>query len=127
MSQYDHVTDSCAKKPLSQRWHRLGGGATLVQRDCYSAFLAKHASGSVHNPSGLKQAWTSAEPLLARVGLCNIQSATGMPRGGPTVAVPSEWIARERRLSRWSQPGSCSRKTRARRPQSVEAFGTPWL
>ena len=38
MSQYDHVSGTYAKKPLSQRWHRLGGDDVIVQRDCYSAF-----------------------------------------------------------------------------------------
>ena len=26
MSQYDHTTQTCTKKPLSQRWHTLGDG-----------------------------------------------------------------------------------------------------
>lgn len=39
MSQYDHTTEVCTKKPLSQRWHVLGDGSGVVQRDVYSAFL----------------------------------------------------------------------------------------
>ncbi|MDA8382957.1 MAG: hypothetical protein M0037_07865, partial [Betaproteobacteria bacterium] len=38
-----------AKKPLSQRWHRLCGDDVIVQRDCYSAFLAKHATADGHS------------------------------------------------------------------------------
>ena len=37
-SQYDHMADTCQKKPLSQRWHVFPDG-TKVQRDLYSGFL----------------------------------------------------------------------------------------
>lgn len=101
MSQYDHLTGACEKKPLSQRWHRLGGAnSTLVQRDCYSAFLAKHATGSGHNPIRLQEGWGAAEPLLKRAGLCLEQSAIGLPSGSPTVVIPSERIARQKRFVR---------------------------
>jgi hypothetical protein len=99
MSQYDHVSDSCAKKPLSQRWHRLGGTGAYVQRDCYSAFLAKHASGDAHNPTRLNEAWAAAEPLLRRAGLCVDPSASGKAPAFPAVAIPPERIARRRRLA----------------------------
>ncbi len=36
-SQYDHVTDTCTKVPLSRREKEIGG--RIVQRDLYSAFL----------------------------------------------------------------------------------------
>lgn len=98
MSQYDHVLDACEKKPLSQRWHRLGGGNTLVQRDCYSAFLAKYATGSAHNPRQLEEAWTAAESLLRRAGLCVDEPASGKALAVPTVLLPSERVARRRRF-----------------------------
>lgn len=104
MSQYDHVIGAREKKPLSQRWHRLGGTRTLVQRDCYSAFLAKHASEGEHNPHRLNEDWTAAEPLLRRAGLCVDQSASGKAPSFPRVAIPSERIARRRRLG----PGQAS-------------------
>lgn len=100
MSQYDHITEQCVKKPLSQRWHRLGGGNELVQRDCYSAFLAKNVIEGEHNSSMLDTSWTTAEPLLRRAGLCLKESASGMPSGNPTVLLPSERIARQRRFVR---------------------------
>jgi len=100
MSQYDHVTGLCVKKPLSQRWHPMGWSDVLVQRDCYSAFLAKHAVGSEHNPSQLAEGWAAAEPLLRRAGLCVQKSASGFPSGSPTVLLPSERIARQRRFVR---------------------------
>jgi len=99
MSQYDHVSGTYTKKPLSQRWHPLDQSATWVQRDCYSAFLAKHAgSGCGHNPTQLEIGWAAAEPLLRQAGLCKDQVAKSGPHGQPTVAIPSERLACKRRL-----------------------------
>ncbi|MDA8383959.1 MAG: hypothetical protein M0037_13060 [Betaproteobacteria bacterium] len=61
-----------AKKPLSQRWHRLGGDDVIVQRDCYSAFLAKHATEDGHSSSRLEEGWAVAQ---------------GQPHGGYAVRV----------------------------------------
>ena len=120
MSQYDHISDSCTKKPLHQRWHRLGETDLIVQRDIYSAFLAAHAEGTQHNPSQLKQHWVAAESLLRRAGLCRIyESAKGLPSGEPAVAIPSERIARQRRLKpSHGREGVVAEqsKARARRP-----------
>ena len=66
MSQYDHQTGVCTKKPLKQRWHTLGKSNTLVQRDCYSAFLAKNVVENQHKPSQLREDWAAAQPLLRR-------------------------------------------------------------
>ena len=41
-SQYDHVTDSYKKVPLSCRIKTVGGNR--VQRDLYSGFLLKHVT-----------------------------------------------------------------------------------
>jgi hypothetical protein len=94
MSQYDHVSDSRTKKPLSQRHHNLGDGISCVQRDIYSAFLALNASGETHNPHQLAQSWSAVEPLLRRTGLCVNQSAKGKALRFPTVLLPSERIVR---------------------------------
>ena len=99
LSQYDHLTGSCTKKPLSQRWHALGGGPVLVQRDAYSAFLARAVEEGAHNPSRLAESWAAAEPLLRRAGLCTEPSASGRPPACPTVLLPSEPIARRRGLA----------------------------
>lgn len=95
MSQYDHVSDSRTKKPLSQRHHNLGDGICFVQRDIYSAFLALNASGKTHNPHQLQQSWSAVEPLLRRMGLCVEQSASGKAPRFPTVLLPSERIVRQ--------------------------------
>jgi putative transposase len=119
MSQYDHVTDSCTKKPLSQRWHRLGGGSTLVQRDCYSAFLAQHASEGGHDPTQLARAWAAAEPLLRRAGLCVDESASGRAPAVPTVLLSSERIARRRRFGRGQSPDAVGASREPEHPRAV--------
>ena len=53
-----------------------------------------------NDPNRLEKGWSVAEPLLARAGLCREESASGAPRGVPTVVIPSEQIARERRWAR---------------------------
>jgi hypothetical protein len=100
MSQYDHIAQICTKKPLSKRWHDLVGSGEVVQRDCYSAFLAKNVTENQHNLSRLETSWAAAKPLLRRVGLCKDQSASGKAFVVPTVAIPSEQIARQRRFIR---------------------------
>ncbi len=128
MSQYDHVSDTYAKKPLSQRWHRLNGGERIVQRDCYSAFLAKHATEEGHSPSRLIEGWAVAEPLLERAGLCRLhQSTSGLPWGNPTVAIPSESIARERRLKRGLDRDAVGIKPESPDTPRSNAFRTPCL
>ena len=64
LSQFDHLTQACHKKPLSQRYHALGDGSGFVQRDLYSAFLAAHCSkdGDLDIPSA-QQHW--------KEGVCN--------------------------------------------------------
>ena len=56
-----------AKKPLSQRWTRVGG--TVVQRDAYSAFLAMCDVNNEHDPGLLREKWPSVETFLRRAGL----------------------------------------------------------
>ncbi len=98
MSQFDYTNGLCTKKPLSQRYHLLSDESSVVQRDSYSAFLALNAQGDEHNLSQLEKSWATVEPLLRRVGLCKDQSANGKGSSFPTVAIPSELIARQRVL-----------------------------
>jgi putative transposase len=95
MSQYDHVSDAYEKKTLSQRFHRAG--KSVVQRDCYSAFLAQHATGNTHDLPQLNKSWVVAEPLLRRARLCINESVKDKAPAFPTVAIPLELIARQRR------------------------------
>lgn len=110
MSQYDHVSGTCTKKPLSQRWHPLGDGAVLVQRDCYSAFLAKCVMEGEHNPCQLDSSWPAAELLLRRVGLLREKPASGTAFAVPTVGIPSELVARQKALVRGLNRDAVSHK-----------------
>lgn len=69
MSQYDFLTDTYAKKPLCQRWHKLGDTNIYVDRDIMSAFLACYATDTGHNPILLREKWATAEELLGTAGL----------------------------------------------------------
>ena len=72
LSQFDHTTGEFVKKPRSQlgkpahkRLHYFGDGITApVQRDLYSAFLARHCGLETLNIRQAVEAWTAAEPLL---------------------------------------------------------------
>jgi putative transposase len=66
-SQFDHTTGEYIKKPLSQRMHVFGDGATApVQRDLYSAFLATCCATNTLDFCQVEQTWPAAEPLLRR-------------------------------------------------------------
>ena len=67
LSQYDHETGTYAKKPLNQRWTRVGD--TVVQRDAYSAFLAMCVVENEHDPQLLREKWRSVETFFRRAGL----------------------------------------------------------
>jgi len=73
LSQYDHCTGTCTKKRLSERWHVLGDGSGVVQRDVYSAFLAANADQNLIHPSRAAAAWPAAQSLLARAGWIRAQ------------------------------------------------------
>ncbi|WP_020494029.1 hypothetical protein [Verrucomicrobium sp. 3C] len=67
LSQFDHTTGHYVKKPLSLRTHVFGDGRTEpVQRDLYSAFLAKCSEKDFLDISRVRKAWPGAEPLLRR-------------------------------------------------------------
>lgn len=80
LSQYDHKTGQYVKKPLSQRWHEFGDGSR-VQRDLYSAWLARHVEEDRLDASQLEKSWAAAEPLLrwAASGLQESVSGRGFP------------------------------------------------
>ncbi|WP_231363729.1 hypothetical protein [Verrucomicrobium sp. 3C] len=67
LSQFDHTTGHYVKKPLSLRTHVFGDGRTEpVQRDLYSAFLAKCSEKDFLDISRVGKSWPGAEPLLRR-------------------------------------------------------------
>lgn len=74
-SQYDHPTQTFRKKKLSERWHVFGDGRGRVQRDIYSAFLAKNSAGNAYDPVGLETAWQALAPVLGAAGLYEPQGS----------------------------------------------------
>ena len=85
LSQFDHTTGEFVKKPRSQlgksahkRLHYFGDGITApIQRDLYSAFLARHCGPETLDIRQAQQAWPTAEPLLRRAMSRESQSASG--------------------------------------------------
>lgn len=78
MSQFDHCTETYTKKPLSLRWHALGDGNGLIQRDVYSALLAFCTDGKIHSPSSIAKVLAAQEHVLRRTGLWKNQSASAV-------------------------------------------------
>lgn len=99
MSQFDHTTQTYAKKPLSQRWHVLGDGSGVVQRDVYSAFLARCVISNTHHPSHIEVMWAAQKPVLLQTGWLRKEPAKIEPQGKITVAIPSERVVCKRGLA----------------------------
>ena len=99
LSQYDHPTQAYAKKPLSQRWHVLGDGSGVVQRDVYSAFLARCVMSNTHHPSHIEALWAAQKPVLLQTGWLRSEPAKIEPSGKITVATPSERVVCKRGLA----------------------------
>ena len=99
LSQYDHPTQTCTKKPLSQRWHVLGNGSGVVQRDVYSAFLARCVKGNTHHPSHIEVMWAAQKPVLLQTGWLRNQPAKIEPQGKIAVAIPAERVVCNRGLA----------------------------
>jgi transposase len=64
------------KKPLGQRVHECLCG-TRMQRDLYSAYLARYVEDNVLQAAGAKESWPGAEPLLRAAWEQAIQPANG--------------------------------------------------
>jgi putative transposase len=78
LSQFDHTTGEYVKKPLSQRTHFFGDGQTKpVQRDLYSAFLARHCGEDCLDIRQVLEAWPDTEPFLRRAVSKDNKSASG--------------------------------------------------
>lgn len=98
MSQYDHITQTYTKKPLAQRWHVLGDGSGVVQRDIYSAFLARCVIDKTHHLSHLETMWASQKPVLEQTGWLRDKPAKIELSGKIAVAIPSERVVCRRGL-----------------------------
>jgi len=80
LSQLCHGCDRIEKKPLSQRWHKCECGIGPVQRDLYTAYLAKYVKGNSLDTRQAKEAWPGAEPLLRHAVSRLNQTASGKLR-----------------------------------------------
>jgi len=81
LSQACHISGDHVKKPLSQRYHMFPDGSR-VQRDLYSAYLARHVAKDAKGVDRLdfsssRRGWNRAEPLLMRAEVGRRQSASG--------------------------------------------------
>ena len=76
LSQFSHDTGAYVKKPLSQRWHMFADGSR-VQRDLYSAWLARFVDRDRLDASQCCAHWAAAEPLLRRAASGFYQSTSG--------------------------------------------------
>ncbi len=77
LSQVCHICGNALPKPLSQRWHICCG--IEMQRDLYSAFLAKcvDIETSSLDIARAQQIWPGLEPVLSEAVSRVIQSASG--------------------------------------------------
>lgn len=81
LSQICHICESIAKKPLSQRWHSCCG--MHVQRDLYSAFLAKCVRYDEKKDTyaldiaKAKRLWPGLEPVMSEAMSRACQTAIG--------------------------------------------------
>lgn len=64
LSQYCHKTRTREKKPLDVRWHEFRDGSGSMQRDIYSAWLARFATEDAFDTTRCEESGLSAEPLL---------------------------------------------------------------
>ena len=79
LSQFDHTTGEYVKKSLSQRTHHFGDGITPpVQRDIYSAFLARCCSTpETLDVPAVAKSWAALGSTLRQATPGETQSAKG--------------------------------------------------
>lgn len=84
LSQFDHKTGLCTKKSLSKREHVFSDGSR-VQRDLYSAYLARFVFDDRLDVSQCVKHWAGAESLLRIAALSHTQGASGETKVNPTL------------------------------------------
>ena len=117
LSQYDHLTHTYTKIPLRERWHVLGDGSGVVQRDLYSAFLASVAETDVLHPRRAQTAWPTAQSLLGRAGWRRTEpvSVASVLATAPGLPTP-ERVARQRALARGKPSDAVGHRREPKRP-----------
>lgn len=76
LSQFNHVTQEYKKKKLSERWNYFPD-EERVQRDLYSAWLARFVENDMLDASQCDTHWAAAGPLLRRAASSKTQSVSG--------------------------------------------------
>ena len=79
------VCGAVEKKPLSQRWHVCKCGIGPIQRDLFSAWLARYVVNHHLDASRAQQAWPSEDARL-RMASSDIQPAMGQGQPKPNLA-----------------------------------------
>ena len=73
ISQFDHMSGDYVKKPLSQRQHMFADG-TVIQRDLYSAFLARFVDRDKLDARSASDAFPAAKLLLQRAASSEVRT-----------------------------------------------------
>jgi len=71
----------------------------MVQRDIYSAFLARCAMRNKHLPAHIETIWAAQKPVLLQAGWPRSEPAKIEPSGKITVLAPSERVVCKRGLA----------------------------
>ncbi len=122
-SQLCHGCGSLVKKPLSLRVHECACGIGPVQRDLYSAFLARHVCKDRLDASQAEKAWPDVEPLLRRAASSFKEPASGRASAAPQVRA-SERVVRQGREDASSRPRMAYRHVREGRGEMIPIPGT---
>jgi hypothetical protein len=77
-----------AKKPLSQRWHVCDCGVGPIQRDIFSAWLARFVVNNKLDAGQAQAAWPGADSFL-RAASSEVQPAMGQEQPKPNL-VPAQ-------------------------------------
>jgi len=77
-----------AKKPLSQRWHVCDCGVGPIQRDIFSAWLARFVVNNKLDAGQAQAAWPGADSFL-RAASSEVQPAMGQGQPKPNL-VPAQ-------------------------------------
>ena len=77
----------------------LGDGSGVIQRDIYSAFLARCVMSNEHHPSHIEAMWAAQKPVLLQTGWLRSEPAKIEPSGKITVLAPSEQVVCNRGLA----------------------------
>ena len=110
LSQLDHPSRTHTKKALSQRWHVLGDGSGVVQRDLYSAFLASCVTAGEQDalhPCHIDAMWPAAQSLLGRAGWMRPKGTQPVSVAGLlATAPPGSGLPTPERVARQRAPAS---------------------